>query len=384
MMSSENNICKIGVACTGCESCAAICPIAAIRMVADEEGFLRPEVNKDCIHCGKCVKQCPVLNSPDPFIREKEGYVAITKSAEIYRITASGGVFTTLAKTFLEQEPDGTVCGAAWYNGKVRHILVDTVSELPQLANSKYVQSHMGDIYAKIQKRLLEGRKVLFSGTPCQVAAVRNITGDHTGLITIDLICHGVPSPKFLDLAVKFNSGSAANVVFRWKNALLKKSAFFFVFKRGSMRHIISHAADPYFNLFMHNKSHRLSCYQCLFACQQRVGDITIGDCDSAKLYPEFHPKFSKNTVLINSDKGSTLWQEYSSLFDTTTLDIEQEAMVNRPLRNPEKCPEDRERIYRDAYTLSYAEMVVKHGRKDSVIKRFLFSILDLIPINFC
>ena len=351
-------------------------------MSPSQEGFLYPMVGDNCIHCGACVKQCPVNdNDVKADSIKQKGYLAITKKARMYRLTASGGVFSTLAYAFLREHPEGRVVGAAWQDGLVRHVMVSDIRELPGLANSKYVQSDACGIYALVTKELKAGHPVLFSGTPCQVAALKRFTHQNEKLTTIDLICHGVPSPLFLDNTIRALAPGANVVGFRWKHALLKKSACFLVCRRGRMRKaIFSQAAVPYFSLFSKNMSHRLSCYSCQFANLNRCGDITIGDCDSAASYPDFFPKLSKSTVIVNTPAGYNFWQVHQTLFHTHPLDIQLEAKKNRPLSQPEQMPKERETIYADMLSLTYDEMVNKYGRKDPKIKSWLLRFLDLIP----
>ena len=182
--------------CTGCGACVNSCPVNAIVMGADSEGFSYPEVNEDnCIECGKCLNVCPVLsyknsNNPKPKI------YAVRAEDEVRAVSSSGGVFSVLAEAVLDA--NGVVCGAAFDKEMcLHHILIDNKKELYKLRGSKYLQSDVGTIYKEIEEVLKEGRKVLFTGTPCQNAALRNIlTKEYDNLLLVDIICHGVPSQK--------------------------------------------------------------------------------------------------------------------------------------------------------------------------------------------
>ena len=389
-----NNISIIGDVCTGCGGCYNICPKSAIEMSEDAEGFFYPRVNTNCIDCGLCLRACPVNdkcgNQNGEGAYEQKGYVVLTKNKSNYKRTASGGVFTTVAKAFLSENPNAYVVGAIWdkEKGKVVHLLSNKPSDIPRMSNSKYVQSDMEDIYKKCNILLKDGKRILFSGTPCQVAALKKITGNPSTLITFDIICHGVPSPKLLNKQIKELSDKAGysydNVSFRWKNAFWKHSGFYLVLqKTNRLKKIYSNSTVPYFNLFMKNKSHRLSCYKCVFACLKREGDITIGDCDSAKLYPTFYPEFSKSAIIINSAKGEQYWDEYNGLFKQCDLDIEKEAQVNRPLSKPEEMPPERSTIYSSLEELPYGEVLKKYGRKDPFYKSIVYKILDFLPFKY-
>lgn len=389
-----NNINAIGDKCTGCGGCYNICPKGAIKMTEDIEGFLYPRVNTNCIDCGLCLRVCPVNgrqrgnNGGKEFAQK--GYVVITKNKSDYKQTASGGVFTTIAKAFLSQNPDNYVVGAVWNKekGKVVHLVSNKPLDILRMSNSKYVQSDMEDIYNNCNILLKNGKIVLFSGTPCQVAAIKAITGNPSNLLTIDIICHGVPSPIFLKKQIRELSSCEEagyeNVSFRWKNVLRKRSGFYMTLQKAPKRkRIFSYATVPYFNLFMKNMSHRLSCYKCEYARLKREGDITIGDCDSAKLYPTFFPEYSRSAVIINTAKGEQYWHEYNGLFKQCDLNIEEEARVNRPLSKPEEMPSERLTIYKDVETLPYKELLKKYGCEDPFYKPLIYRLIDLLPFKY-
>lgn len=390
-----NNISTIGDSCTGCGGCYNTCHKDAIEMTENKEGFLYPRVNTNCIDCGLCLKVCPVndkksksQNTESEY--KQKGYVVLTKDKANYKRTASGGVFTTIARAFISEYHNAYVVGAVWDKEKMRvvHLVSNKASDILRMSNSKYVQSDMGNTYQKVKALLKGGSKVLFSGTPCQIAAVKEITGNPLNLITIDLICHGVPSPKFLNKQIKELNNktdvSYDNVCFRWKNAVWKHGNFYLVLQKKTVgRKIYSHASIPYYNLFMKNQTHRLSCYKCPFACLSREGDITIGDCDSSKLYPSFYPWYSKSSVLINTKEGESFWTRYEHLFKQCRLDIIEEAKINRPLSMPEEMPTERLTIYTDVETLPYEVFLKKYGRVDSYYKPLMYKLFDLLPFKY-
>lgn len=392
-MLQKNNISVIKNSCTGCGGCNNVCPKNAIEMTEDAEGFLYPKVNSNCIDCGLCLKLCPVNDESSKNIDgayEQKGYLVITRDKANYKRTASGGVFTTIANAFLLDNPNAYVVGAIWdkEKEKVVHLVSNKSSDVLRMSNSKYVQSDMGYIYKKINAHLKNGSSILFSGTPCQVAAIKKITGNPSNLVTFDIICHGVPSAKFLHKQIKeLNNNSNIryeNVFFRWKNAIWRHGNFYMVLqKKKAGRKIFSNASVPYFNLFMKNLTHRLSCYNCPFACLNREGDITIGDCDSSRLYPSFYPEFSKSVVLLNTNDGEKFWTTYQHLFKQCKLDIIEEAKVNRPLSMPEKMPSERMTIYKDIEALPYNSLLKRYGREDPFYKSLIYRFLDLLPFKY-
>lgn len=186
--------------CCGCGACMNVCPKNAIRMAEDEVGFVYPEIDQNlCIGCGACKKACGY--QMQPMMQKSEAvYAAASNDDNLLRKSASGGAFAVLAENVLKK--GGVVYGAALplENGKLepKHLRIDTVERLTELQGSKYVQSAIGDTYAQAKKDLLDGKSVLFSGTPCQIAGLKQyLKKDYENLLTVDIICHGVPSKRF-------------------------------------------------------------------------------------------------------------------------------------------------------------------------------------------
>ena len=189
---------QIGKNCTGCYACVSKCPRGCIRMLEDEEGFWYPQIREDqCVGCGLCEKACPVLTAlPNSKTEQDIRVYAVMHTDEQTRsVSSSGGAFSALAETVLEQ--GGAVFGAAFdENYDVHHICVERAEDLPKLRGSKYVQSRIGDAYRQAETILKSGRPVLFSGTACQTSGLLGYLGkDYDNLYPQDLICHGVPSP---------------------------------------------------------------------------------------------------------------------------------------------------------------------------------------------
>ena len=276
-----NNILKIQERCVGCRSCEQSCPKHCISFVEDKEGFLYPEVDdKKCIECKICLKVCPCENAKLHRSTPKKVWAwKSTKSADVMR-SASGGAADSAAKTVLEM--NGVVYGAA-YDEKfvVSHIEVTDDEDRKKIQSSKYVQSDLKDCYTKIKKRLTQNRKVLFTGCPCQVAGLYAfLGGDKNNLYTIDLICHGVPSPKFLKRYLEYqsekNGGQVNYLNFRSKDKKGWSTRIKIKTKKKTMEMPL--VLDRYGKHFMEGDCYRESCYQCEFANINRVGDITVGD----------------------------------------------------------------------------------------------------------
>ena len=182
--------------CCGCMACVSVCPKQCIKMIEDEEGFLYPEIDASrCIDCKLCEKVCPELCQKEER-SPLSVYAAKNKNEQIRLASSSGGIFTLLAEKVIDE--DGVVFGAR-FNEKwdIVHDYKETKEGLVAFRGSKYVQSYMGDCYQKVKSFLQQGREVMFTGTPCQIAGLKNyLRKDYDNLLTVDVVCHGVPSPK--------------------------------------------------------------------------------------------------------------------------------------------------------------------------------------------
>lgn len=380
----HRNINHIGVDCCGCGNCANICPRKAVTMIPNDEGFLYPDIASTCVNCGICVKVCPqikVLNNSN----RQLSFAAVTKDDDILKNAASGGVFGSISKFFMSQE-NAYVCAATFSNGIVKHIVTDSLGDIKKFQGSKYVQSDLGDCFPRIKSILKEGSNVLFCGTPCQVAALYSFIGYRaSNLFTLDLICHGVPSPLFFNKDIKHycnDFGKLKDLRFRWKNPEKPRnsSGFFLYFKMNRRSELYSSNYDPYFATFMRGESFRLSCYQCRYANLKRVGDITIGDFDSYKDYPYFHPGEGKSTVIINTSNGLSLWEQTKYLFDFIEIDLMREASVNHQLDHPYVKKSIRETLYQDVKNLSFHVLRKKYAQPITKQQRILFAIQTYFP----
>ena len=212
--------------CVGCGACENVCPVKAISMQENEEGFLYPVVDSDlCVSCNKCNHVCPVQKNEKKAVVSK-AYAAWNKDDAILRGSSSGGVFSILAQYVLRK--GGVVCGAAFDEGNVvKHILVENAADLEKLRGSKYVQSEIGHIFVQIKDLLKSGRQVLFSGTPCQVAGLNSyLEKDFDNLLTVDVACHGVPSPKVWQKYIFELGKDVSQFNFRDKRAVGKNLVF--------------------------------------------------------------------------------------------------------------------------------------------------------------
>ncbi len=299
------------VNCSGCSACCSVCPKNAIEMITDKEGFLKPSVDNDkCINCGLCVKRCTYLNpqytnDPDP-----KCYAVMAEDRISYK-SSSGGMFSVIAEYIIEQ--GGYVCGAALRDDfSVEHIIVDNKKDLDKLRGSKYMQSYTGDIYREIKKLLDKGKLVLFSGTPCQNAALYACVGKkYDNLYSIDILCHGIPSYKVFKKYWNdiYDGKPIKRLNFRDKENRGWSSGVSIEFEDGTKSYVTARN-DPYFMAFLTVNSDCTSCGNCLYSRLPRAGDFTLGDFWGIKNTDrEMWGKMGTSVVLLNNEKAEKLFE---------------------------------------------------------------------------
>lgn len=302
--------------CCGCSACFAACPHGAIEMKPDDEGFLQPVVNVDlCVECGLCAHVCPVLH-PGESRKPIAVYAAKAKDDELRRISSSGGIFSLLARRVLER--GGVVYGAAFEpeTYKVVHIAVEDEEGLDRLRGSKYVQSDMGDTFRNVKRDLDNGRHVLFSGCPCQVAGLRKfLDGQPENLLLVDVLCHAVPSPKvwqcFLD-AQKLETGD--QIVSIEPRRKCNWRSFEIAAKFKSLNGIVYERKFPiWYSIFFGELCSRMSCYRCAFRNCCSGADVSIGDFWGIEhALPDMEDELGVSVVTSNTKKGNVAVNEAS------------------------------------------------------------------------
>lgn len=326
--------------CTGCGLCIANCPKKCISFEKGFLGHVYPVINqKLCIDCGICKSHCP-MNSELSLSHATKCFATWAKDDKEYETSTSGGVASVLSRHILNR--GGVVYGCAMMNGvNVKHIRIDKTEDLHILKGSKYVQSQIVDIIQLLRKDIIDGKDVVFIGTPCQVAAVKSLfKKPMPNLYLVDLICHGVPSLDFLKKHVVHVAGSTENatVTFRDKNGMYVVVVVDgkIVYKKSLWR---ERYHDLYYNTFIDGFTYRDSCNQCIFAQPNRVSDITIGDFwGLGKYIPDNeippHPK-GISVVLPNTDKGFQLFHNIKAEMNVYERTVEEAVLGNDQLRNP-------------------------------------------------
>lgn len=306
--------------CCGCSACYSICSHHAIEFTEDQEGFFYPVFNqKLCIDCGLCEKVCPIIHyKTKPKTGNPIIYSAINKNAKQYMQSSSGGIFILLCEYIISN--GGIVCGAVYdKNFVVKHSFARTLDECITFQGSKYVQSDIRGIYPKIKSILKDNIPVLFSGTPCQVAGLKlYLRKDYNNLYTVDLICHGVPSPLIFKDYLNFVRGKnvISHINMKSKSKIKGTTIRFDFFNGKSVQQTLK--TDIWNKLYFRHYIVRPSCHNCKFTHYNRVGDITIGDYWRIdKYYPKFHPEKMVSLIMINNNKGAFMLNGISMKIDS-------------------------------------------------------------------
>lgn len=379
--------------CCGCGLCALKCPKKAIEMKEDKYGFVYPYIDEDkCINCGICKKVCNYKkNIQSDF--NKETFVVVAKDDETLKTTASGGAFTAIASSFIEN--GGVVFGCSLEQEnekfKVMHIKVDNVKDLDKLKGSKYVQSDINNIYMQIMDELNNGKKVLFSGTPCQVSAIKAFTKNHEHLYTVGLICHGGSSNKmfndFIDFLNKKNGIKIINFIFRDKTkgwGLFAKITY----KKNKKVNtkIIPCIYLSYYQMFIDSLTYRDNCYTCPFASENRVEDITLGDYWGIEyVHPEYlqnkliDSKKGVSCLIVNSYKGKNLLDNCNRKMNILSSTFDKAKSYNKNLYEPSIINSKRKEIL-DIYSTKDYFAVNKWYKKNNMKKIFIRSIWFKLP----
>lgn len=343
--------------CCGCGACVTVCPQRCIALREDEEGFRYPRVDLDrCVDCGACQRVCPLRKGPPPMGRAR-AYAAWHRDGAIRAQSSSGGVFTALAQRMLAQ--GGVVFGAAFDGQRLLHTAVETAQGLAALRGSKYLPGDAIGAYAQVRELLAQGRPVLFSGTPCQVAAVLALAGPQEKLTTCEVLCHGVPAEKVYRRYIEHvGEGRAArSVAFRDKSKGWRAYGVGIRFDSGAA-YWRTHRQDPFLIAYLQNLCLRPSCHACAYARPHRGADITLGDFwGIARSRPQWDDDLGTSLVLTSSEAGEALLQACADTLVLHPCEVELALPGNPALTAPAAANPLREQFLRDADTMPFAQL---------------------------
>lgn len=363
--------------CFGCEACKQICPKKAITMVEDKEGFRYPKIDKEnCINCGLCHKICPYTNMPERYIEKKYTYGGYHKNWNVRDASTSGGAFSAIVENYCDR--NYVIFGATSEGLKVYHTYIKDKKNINIFRKSKYQQSEIGDSYIQVKKFLSNGKKVVFSGTPCQIAGLRaylnNINTEK--LLTIEVICEGVPTPYYmrkyeLYLKNKYNS-NIKNIDYRYTDThkIMKKKYGKWDFEVMSI--ILENGKkmkkdrwfNPFWKIWLNHLMSRPSCYNCQFTNINRIADITLGDLWGVHLYcPQLYGNNGgASLVICNTKKGKDALNMAKKDLYGEELDFNTALKYQSPLRKSIEKNVKREEFMNDLtnYNIDYSTLCKK------------------------
>lgn len=337
--------------CFGCRACANICPVKAITMQEDEEGFFYPVIDETkCTNCGLCKKACPALNKSEVYKNNTTNpdCYALMADDDIRAVSSSGGAFTLIADWILDQ--GGYVCGVAYVGQKVQHIIINKKEDLARLRGSKYVQSNTNMVYSEIKKLLNDNKLVLFTGTPCQVVGLNTFLGKtYDNLYTIDLLCHGVPPQKVFDMYLKETIGDEKFINGSFRDKSIGWSCYATKIQTDKKIYYTPIAQDSYLQAFVKNISLRPSCGICPFTTKNRVSDFTIGDYWAVGRYDKkLNDEKGTSVIIVHSSKAEQLFDIIKNNAKTCVkTPIEYASWYNITLYTPLKQHPNRQAFFR-------------------------------------
>ena len=354
--------------CTGCTACFSICSKKAITMTEDAEGFLYPVIDDlKCVKCGKCSKVCKQRTSWNR-AEETRVFIGQNKDDIDLKKSSSGAIFPVIAQYVLNQ--NGLVCGARFDSENVcRHFIVDNKEDLNRLLGSKYVQSALGDVYERVGKYLAAGKKVLFSGTPCQIAGLKTYVNNAEGgyeednLILVDILCHGCPSPavlkKYLSYRQQEDKGDKiVKISFRDKTYGWRNFYNTYQYQNG-MFYSAPCGEDMYFRGFLRNAFLRPSCYKCEFKQLERASDFTLGDSWSmASIVPSADNDKGHSFIICHTKKALRIISELDHVISLIPISkqIENGGLYVSAYMNPE-----RKKIFRNLDKMSFEKLYARY-----------------------
>ena len=372
--------------CYGCTACEQACPTHAITMRENEEGFLYPVIDETkCINCNLCHRIC----EQHGFCNDKEQqviYAAINTDTAKRESSSSGGVFTALAEYILES--GGAVYGAAFDKDyRVVHVRVDCAEDLERLRGSKYVQSILGDTYTRVRRDLEDNRKVLFSGTPCQVKGLEAfLQKKYENLLLCDVLCHGVPPVsiwlQYLDYARR-NKKAINHISFRNKKYGWRNQALCIDFE--DEHYIAKLTEDPYYIMYFRHNIMRPSCHNCQYAKYKRSGDITLGDfwgIGNSLQGKALDDDKGVSVVLTNTTKGRLAIQSIKDKLILKESNAKEAYQVI--LEGPSVKARTRDEFWKYYKEHSFEEVLRKYGRwtsKDILVKKIIAPLAKKVGI---
>ena len=376
--------------CCGCEACVQRCPRQCISLIEDREGFLYPKVDKkSCIECNICEKVCPVINqseAKEPLIT----YAAKNNDEKIRLRSSSGGIFSMLAEAVLND--GGVVFGVCWdKDWRLVFDYTESIDGLSRFRGSKYLQAHVGDAYLKVEQFLKSGRKVLFSGTPCQIRGLKLfLRREYDSLLCVDIICHGVPSPGVFRRYLNEEIANVAknkvidvdclhidDIQFRDKRTGWKSYSLRYQLRDNNANlysNISLFTDNIYMRGFLQDFYLRPSCYVCSAKAGKSGADITLGDFwGIEQLKPEIDDDKGVSAVLLNTLLGKQIFEQLS--VEKTLMNYAHVQQYNLAVYRSVARPQKRDKFFRSRKSFS---ATIESLSKITLKEKYIFIIKNL------
>ena len=376
--------------CCGCSACNNICPLECITMKSDLEGFWYPEVDyAKCIKCQKCIKVCPAVNKPstENTLKNAQVIAAYSKDEEIRINSTSGGMFSEIAKYILNNK--GKVFGAR-YNKEhlVEHYKIEEISQIEILRQSKYLQSDILKTFKEAKEELDKENTVLFVGTPCHIAALKNFLGkDYENLLKVDFLCRGVISPEVYkqylkSLEEKYNS-KIKKVVFKNKTFGWHRFSTKVIFENGE-EYIKDRYTDSYMRGYLEGNLYlRPSCHECQYKTLPRYSDITLGDFWGIEKTKK-HLDQDKGTsiFMINTNKGKEVFEKIKENLNFEEMKLEDIYLGNVALTQKTKYPNlKKKKYFFENYLKEDFENLVEKLLKKNILQKIKSTVKKILII---
>ena len=355
--------------CAGCMACVDICPKEAITIDDNLVAYNAVIDENKCIGCNACHKVCQ-SNNPAKQLSPIKWYQGWAEVSDVRKHSSSGGMATAISQAFIES--GGVVCSCTFYDGEFIFEFAEKIEDLNKFAGSKYVKSNPRGIYKSVKEYLKRGRDVLFIGLPCQVSALKNFVGAQyeDGLFTADLICHGTPSPKLLEMFLN----QYGHTLTELRDIQFRVKAKFMVY--GDYKGIITNGvSDKYSIAFLNSLTYTENCYSCQYACKDRVSDLTLGDSWGSEL-PMDEQKKGVSLILCQTEKGDRLL--HMANIHLENVDIEKAIANNHQLAHPSVMPKRRNEFYKGLRNHKFNSLVFWQFPKQCLrqdIKRLLIKM---------
>ena len=359
------------IKCSGCGACVQLCPKKAVSLCANFEGFLYPKIDGFlCVNCGLCEKNCPVNqggNDAENF-SEKNTFACMADDEKIREESSSGGMFSVFAEKIIEN--GGIVFGAEFDEDfSVKLGWTDSVEKLERFCGSKYLQARTENSFSECKKFLDDGLKVLFTGTPCQIAGLKAfLKTDYENLYTVDFICHGVPSAELWQKYVKYREKKSASrtvkTAFRRKNDGWKLYSLSFTFANDSeYRQPLT--KDKYLQIFLKDNALRESCYRCSFRGDNHKSDLTIADFWGIEaLCPDFFDDRGTSLLIVQNEKGKEFFDSCKDRFRSRETDFFKAVSFNPAYFKSPARKDKRNFFYKDFENRGIDYLYRRFGRE--------------------